>query len=45
MIPCRCPYEYFCQAPLGILRDLRATYYEDFQGFSLTKFDGTMITM
>jgi PAP2 superfamily len=30
---------------LGILRDLRATYHEDFQGFSLTTFDGTMITM
>src|SRR6266404_1400605 len=30
---------------LGILRDLRATYHEDFQGFSLTTFDGTTLTI
>jgi hypothetical protein len=30
---------------LGILRDLRATYHEDFQGFSLTTFAGTLITI
>lgn len=30
---------------LGILRDMRATYHEDFQGFSLTQFDGTTITI
>jgi len=29
---------------IGILRDLRVTYHEDFQGFSLTKFDGASIT-
>ena len=30
---------------IGILRDLRATYHEDFRGFSLTKFDGTTSTI
>jgi hypothetical protein len=30
---------------IGILRDLRATYHEDFQGFSLTTFEGTPITI
>jgi hypothetical protein len=30
---------------LGILRDVRATYHEDFQGFSRTTFDGTTITI
>ena len=30
---------------IWILRDLRGTYHEDFQGFSLTKFDGTPITI
>lgn len=30
---------------IGLLTDLRATYSEDFGGFSLTKFDGTTITM
>ena len=28
---------------IGILRDYRATYNEPFEGFSLTKFDGTTI--
>lgn len=30
---------------IGILRDYRKTYNEDFNGFSLTKFDGTTITI
>jgi PAP2 superfamily len=30
---------------IGILRDMRATYHEDFQGFSLTTFDGTTLTI
>jgi hypothetical protein len=30
---------------IGILRDLRGIYHEDFQGFSFTKFDGTSITI
>jgi membrane-associated phospholipid phosphatase len=30
---------------IGLLTDLRATYSEDFGGFSLTKFDGTSITI
>ena len=30
---------------IGILTDLRATYPEQFSGFSLTKFDGTTITV
>jgi hypothetical protein len=28
---------------IGILRDVRATYHEDFQGFAFTKYDGTQI--
>src|SRR5262249_18632986 len=30
---------------IGLLTELRATYTEDFGGFSLTKFDGTTITI
>jgi hypothetical protein len=30
---------------LGILADERRTYNEHYQGFSLTKFDGTTITV
>jgi hypothetical protein len=30
---------------LGILADERRMYNEHFQGFSLTKFDGTTITV
>ncbi len=30
---------------IGILQDYKATYNEDFGGFSLTKFDGTTITI
>lgn len=30
---------------IGILRDYRRTYNEQFKGFSLTKFDGTTITI
>jgi len=30
---------------IGLLTDLSATYSEDFGGFSLTKFDGTAITI
>jgi membrane-associated phospholipid phosphatase len=30
---------------ISLLRDLTATYPEDFRGFSLTKFDGTPITI
>ena len=30
---------------IGILQDYSTTYNEAFQGFSLTKFDGTTITI
>jgi hypothetical protein len=30
---------------ISVLSDLRRTYNEDFEGFSLTKFDGTTITV
>lgn len=30
---------------IGIMRDYRATYNEAFKGFTLTKFDGTVITI
>ncbi|NUM54776.1 MAG: vanadium-dependent haloperoxidase [Candidatus Hydrogenedentes bacterium] len=30
---------------LGILRDQRKCYFEDFSGFTLTKFDGTTVTV
>lgn len=30
---------------IGLLTDLRATYSEDFGGFSLTRFDGTTLTI
>ena len=30
---------------IGILEDYRATYNETFAGFSLTKFDGSQITI
>jgi hypothetical protein len=30
---------------IGVLEDMRATYHEAFAGFSLTKFDGTTITV
>lgn len=30
---------------ISILRDQRATYMEDFQGFTFRKFDGTMVTV
>ncbi len=30
---------------LGLLRDLRATYAEDFDGFSLTTFDGRRVAV
>ncbi|NWK68921.1 vanadium-dependent haloperoxidase [Bacillus paramycoides] len=30
---------------IGILRDYKATFNENFNGFSLTKFDGTIITI
>ena len=30
---------------ISLLRDLTATYPEDFRGFSLTTFDGTRITI
>ena len=33
------------QLAIGILRDQRACYNENFSGFSLTKFDGTTITV
>lgn len=33
------------QIAMGILRDQRACYNEDFSGFSLTKFDGTTVTL
>ncbi len=31
------------QVAIGILRDYKKNYNEDFKGFSLTKFDGTTI--
>jgi hypothetical protein len=30
---------------IGILRDLRATYHENFQGFSLTTLNGITFTI
>lgn len=33
------------QLAIGILKDQRACYNEDFEGFSLTKFDGTTVTV
>lgn len=33
------------EVAIRILRELRATYIEPFEGFSLTKFDGTTITV
>ncbi|HVF27936.1 MAG TPA: hypothetical protein VM943_06840 [Pyrinomonadaceae bacterium] len=30
---------------VSMLRDMRETYSEPFEGFSLTKFDGTIITV
>ncbi|WP_254871140.1 vanadium-dependent haloperoxidase [Bacillus sp. Marseille-Q1617] len=33
------------QAAIGILRDYKSTYNEAFKGFTLTKFDGTSITI
>jgi hypothetical protein len=33
------------QVAIGILRDQRACYNENFGGFSLTKFDGTTVTV
>lgn len=33
------------QVAIGILKDQRASYNEDFEGFSLTKFDGTTVTV
>jgi len=33
------------QLAIGILKDQRACYNEDFNGFSLTKFDGTTVTV
>jgi hypothetical protein len=33
------------QVAIGILKDQRACYNEDFNGFSLTKFDGTTVTV
>ena len=30
---------------IGVLEDLRGTYTEEFGGFSLTKFDGTTVTV
>ncbi len=30
---------------ISMLRDMRGTYNEPFNGFSLTKFDGTTITV
>lgn len=30
---------------IGILTDLRATYNEDFPGFTLTTFDGATLTI
>ncbi len=31
------------QVAIGALRDIRATFHEPFEGFRLTKFDGTSI--
>jgi hypothetical protein len=33
------------QVAIGILRDYQTTYNEEFEGFSLTKFDGTKISI
>jgi len=33
------------QIAIGILQDQRACYNENFSGFSLTKFDGTTVTV
>ena len=33
------------QVAIGILRDQKETYNEDFNGFTLTKFDGSQITV
>jgi hypothetical protein len=33
------------QIAIGILRDQRSCYNEPFEGFSLTKFDGTTVTV
>jgi len=33
------------EVAIRILTDLRATYNEDFAGFTLTKFDGTVVTI
>lgn len=33
------------QVAIGILQDQRATYNEDFGGFTFTKFDGTQVTV
>jgi hypothetical protein len=33
------------QLAMGILKEQRACYNEDFNGFSLTKFDGTTVTV
>jgi hypothetical protein len=33
------------QLAIGILQDQRACYNENFGGFSLTKFDGTVVTV
>jgi hypothetical protein len=30
---------------IGVLEDMKATYHEAFAGFSLTKFDGTTVTI
>jgi membrane-associated phospholipid phosphatase len=30
---------------IGVLQDLRTTYTEEFSGFSLTRFDGTTVTL
>jgi hypothetical protein len=33
------------EVALRVLRDFRATYAEDFGGFRLTKFDGSVVTV
>ena len=33
------------EVAIGILRDIRGCYNESFNGFTLTKFDGTTITV
>jgi len=33
------------QIAIGILKEQRACYNEDFAGFTLTKFDGTVVTV